>query len=209
MRISDWSSDVCSSDLFPPRHRGLFPPRPLPALPGREQAQPPTARSAAGRPATGRAARISAFLVLTARLAPGQDRARRAASAASRRVACPLDKPAPRLLWQGPGYVPCVRPRPGPPLELGSHAPEEGPRHRHPPPAGRHRDPHDGTLRLPPQPGGPADEPGSAHRGGERSEEHTSELQSLMRSSYAVFCLKKKNQHQIYNIAQQIHTNTV
>src|SRR3546814_7695386 len=29
--------------------------------------------------------------------------------------------------------------------------------------------------------------------GGERSEEHTSELQSLMRISYAVFCLKKKN----------------
>src|SRR3546814_9182398 len=28
--------------------------------------------------------------------------------------------------------------------------------------------------------------------GGERSEEHTSELQSLMRISYAVFCLKKK-----------------
>src|SRR3546814_1308208 len=27
-----------------------------------------------------------------------------------------------------------------------------------------------------------------------RSEEHTSELQSLMRISYAVFCLKKKNQ---------------
>src|SRR3546814_8066449 len=29
--------------------------------------------------------------------------------------------------------------------------------------------------------------------GAERSEEHTSELQSLMRISYAVFCLKKKN----------------
>src|SRR3546814_2282630 len=29
--------------------------------------------------------------------------------------------------------------------------------------------------------------------GGSRSEEHTSELQSLMRISYAVFCLKKKN----------------
>src|SRR3546814_2721680 len=28
-----------------------------------------------------------------------------------------------------------------------------------------------------------------------RSEEHTSELQSLMRISYAVFCLKKKNEH--------------
>src|SRR3546814_2474541 len=30
---------------------------------------------------------------------------------------------------------------------------------------------------------------------GTRSEEHTSELQSLMRISYAGFCLKKKNQH--------------
>src|SRR3546814_1492715 len=29
-----------------------------------------------------------------------------------------------------------------------------------------------------------------------RSEEHTSELQSLMRRSYAVFCLKKKHKHQ-------------
>src|SRR3546814_5002560 len=31
------------------------------------------------------------------------------------------------------------------------------------------------------------------HRHEQRSEEHTSELQSLMRISYAVFCLKKKN----------------
>src|SRR3546814_5304951 len=31
----------------------------------------------------------------------------------------------------------------------------------------------------------------------ERSEEHTSELQSLMRISYAVFCLKKKNKYKI------------
>src|SRR3546814_10480274 len=31
----------------------------------------------------------------------------------------------------------------------------------------------------------------------DRSEEHTSELQSLMRNSYAVFCLHKKNQHEI------------
>src|SRR3546814_3584223 len=34
---------------------------------------------------------------------------------------------------------------------------------------------------------------GQARRRGQRSEEHTSELQSLMRISYAVFCLKKKN----------------
>src|SRR3546814_3399208 len=32
-----------------------------------------------------------------------------------------------------------------------------------------------------------------------RSEEHTSELQSLMRISYAVFCLKKKNHKQTRN----------
>src|SRR3546814_9108243 len=33
------------------------------------------------------------------------------------------------------------------------------------------------------------------HAHGNRSEEHTSELQSLMRISYAVFCLKKKKKH--------------
>src|SRR3546814_2366082 len=34
--------------------------------------------------------------------------------------------------------------------------------------------------------------PDRAHRRDRRSEEHTSELQSLMRISYAVFCLQKK-----------------
>src|SRR3546814_6363262 len=34
-----------------------------------------------------------------------------------------------------------------------------------------------------------------------RSEEHTSELQSLMRSSYAVFCLKKKKHQQLKKTA--------
>src|SRR3546814_6594433 len=37
---------------------------------------------------------------------------------------------------------------------------------------------------------GPGQEEGPLAR---RSEEHTSELQSLMRNSYAVFCLKKKH----------------
>src|SRR3546814_5375899 len=48
------------------------------------------------------------------------------------------------------------------------------------------------TVRLPP-PGAlhGADAQGARARHG-RSEEHTSELQSLMRISYAVFCLKKK-----------------
>src|SRR3546814_3931986 len=34
----------------------------------------------------------------------------------------------------------------------------------------------------------------------QRSEEHTSELQSLMRISYAVFCLKKKTTHTHSNV---------
>src|SRR3546814_7089353 len=36
-----------------------------------------------------------------------------------------------------------------------------------------------------------------------RSEEHTSELQSLMRISYAVFCLKKKKRHEEHNTKLQ------
>src|SRR3546814_8965058 len=55
-----------------------------------------------------------------------------------------------------------------------------------------------------------------------RSEEHTSELQSLMRISYAVFCLKKKTKsiinhekrstdktNQIYNKATQTYHHTI
>src|SRR3546814_8546707 len=45
-----------------------------------------------------------------------------------------------------------------------------------------------------------------------RSEEHTSELQSLMRISYAVFCLKKKNNthYRLYNtneLLRQLDSN--
>src|SRR3546814_6642625 len=54
---------------------------------------------------------------------------------------------------------------------------------------------------------GHAQPPGGRRHDLARSEEHTSELQSLMRISYAVFCLKKKNkkntkQHRVqsYNI---------
>src|SRR3546814_9791920 len=41
-----------------------------------------------------------------------------------------------------------------------------------------------------------------------RSEEHTSELQSLMRISYAVFCLKKKNQKNKLKTHQHNNTTT-
>src|SRR3546814_6819609 len=45
-----------------------------------------------------------------------------------------------------------------------------------------------------------------------RSEEHTSELQSLMRISYAVFCLKKKKNKQFiyyHKIADPQHINSI
>src|SRR3546814_1659332 len=47
-----------------------------------------------------------------------------------------------------------------------------------------------------------------ANEGVRRSEEHTSELQSLMRTSYAVFCLKKKKHiyPQHYRTSQSLNT---
>src|SRR3546814_8856344 len=44
------------------------------------------------------------------------------------------------------------------------------------------------------------------HSWSKRSEEHTSELQSLMRISYAVFCLKKKNKKDKCDRKQQRKT---
>src|SRR3546814_8616966 len=55
---------------------------------------------------------------------------------------------------------------------------------------------------LPPAEG---DLNGQEHQ--QRSEEHTSELQSLMRISYAVFCLQKKNQtNKPYYYNNEYHT---
>src|SRR3546814_10048777 len=68
-------------------------------------------------------------------------------------------------------------------------APRPAPAARGAAPA-RHRDP---LPRLPP-----------GRRTADRSEEHTSELQSLMRISYAVFCLKKKNNH--HHLSKNSHT---
>src|SRR3546814_7795100 len=61
------------------------------------------------------------------------------------------------------------------------------PCHRHPPEGRRHRAYPVGHPRLPRCLG--------------RSEEHTSELQSLMRISYAVFCLNKHNSQKNINAA--------
>src|SRR3546814_3406335 len=59
------------------------------------------------------------------------------------------------------------------------------------------------TWPARPGSGLPGAVPGMAGGGGDtaaggRSEEHTSELQSLMRNSYAVFCLKKKKKNYIH-----------
>src|SRR3546814_7320418 len=53
---------------------------------------------------------------------------------------------------------------------------------------------HDGDVQN--REDQPAGRVSTDDRAGPRSEEHTSELQSLMRISYAVFCLKKKKNSQ-------------
>src|SRR3546814_8703299 len=130
MRISDWSSDVCSSDLY---------------------ARSPPARF---------------------RAAGGCD-----------------GPPAP---GRSPVPVPHSASRPT------GHASARPPRSSSGPVRGSSR---------PALPGRSAASSSADGRGGcdgrprDRSEEHTSELQSLMRISYAVFCLKKKlNQNQYRNI---------
>src|SRR3546814_3685701 len=77
------------------------------------------------------------------------------------------------------------------------------------PPTGARTRPPDGGTRDRSAPAG------LRHRDA-RSEEHTSELQSLMRISYAVFCLKKKktkrqNEYNIKrnNTEQTNHINTI
>src|SRR3546814_1191478 len=45
--------------------------------------------------------------------------------------------------------------------------------------------------------------------GPDRSEEHTSELQSLMRISYAVFCLKKKKNNTVNTNSSEIQTRKI
>src|SRR3546814_7249931 len=116
MRISDWSSDVCSSDLLPLRRHILVDQDGAHAL-GEIMATDDPDRHAV--------------------------------------IVCQdaLDRPAPAL---------------------------DNPPPRRPQAGGR------GTTQCGPGLGDPI-------RVG-RSEEHTSELQSLMRISYAVFCLKKKTQ---------------
>src|SRR3546814_2323059 len=144
MRISDWSSDVCSSDRAPPR-AGWRDARAAP-VGGRTWSWRPSYRRLAGegqpplrRQSKGRAG-----------WSKGAVRQKRDDSGGGRRLG---HRPAPVA---APIHRPCHRQR--------------GER---------------GKRKAPPD-----------RVAAERSEEHTSELQSLMRISYAVFCLKKKKTKQ-------------
>src|SRR3546814_7823836 len=133
MRISDWSSDVCSSDLPPPATTGAATRRAdHDAAPDRGSCR----RSRTPPPKDRRTCRARS-VPTASRPAPGADRPQTATRPRG---------PAPASSRPGRGTRDC---------HTGNH-------------------------------------PRRACRG-HRSEEHTSELQSLMRTSYAVFCLKKKN----------------
>src|SRR3546814_2060049 len=139
MRISDWSSDVCSSDLRP---KGAPRPSLPPCSPGRStnmrrMAELPSSGSSRHR--LGLSCKEAIItLASTGRLCSPSGQNMRSPS--MRWAACWLDA----AIQHGPGRS----------MSYGS---------------------------------------------GWRSEEHTYELQSLMRSSYAVFCLKKKHTKQEYD----------
>src|SRR3546814_2774179 len=136
MRISDWSSDVCSSDL--------------PSRPRRHDQLTPGS---------------------TARTAVGSEGGAAVTSDSCKSWHSPIDGERHCLAWVQPDGA-----------RTADH------RHR----AARVGEEHavaraGGEDRLAAHPPRPPLL--------ERSEEHTSELQSLMRISYAVFCLQKKNRH--------------
>src|SRR3546814_5829027 len=171
MRISDWSSDVCSSDLLPRPgsqevvrdHRGdADRPRPLPhhlqhqtSTPGRRHEGTHPAKGLHRRPA-------------------GNGECKDETDAQSRLTQA---RPDAARLSGDYRLRPVISKRPC----LCLLAPFDRMR-----PPGRYRLSHLG----------------------DRSEEHTSELQSLMRISYAVFCLKKKKTRQHIMTATLYTTQT-
>src|SRR3546814_8104239 len=203
MRISDWSSDVCSSDLLRHSEVRILPGLPNPAgssaISGQHRpSRKPQARLEracafqAGRSVPAAASRSPEAVHGRHLLRPLHARRRAAADDARARL-CGARAGCPgRAVRRGGG-----RPR-YPEAQLGRAATRRVPARRRQlsPPAprllrGRRRAPRtraasralavEGLQRA------------ARWAAALRSEEHTSELQSLMRISYAVFCLKKKN----------------
>src|SRR3546814_5450449 len=151
MRISDWSSDVCSSDLYSalPAYRRDSP---EPSWPKPMWANPDIQRRCARR---------------FGGLAPKQGTHCPAAGSTN----CDPPDVWPQFGVSGGLWRTGPQAKQDAPLRLGGISA----------PASISR--QGARRRLP-----------SLQYAGRRSEEHTSELQSLMRISYAVFCLKKKKQ---------------
>src|SRR3546814_3799230 len=155
MRISDWSSDVCSSDLAKlarqPRSTG----------------SPPARRS---------------WSTVSHLSAPAVEKRTGRACCSARRTLTAKRSTAQRLSKLGVSLSRQNR------ISGGSRETEENelivmPQLR--PEASR------AVTTVTPV----AKQPRARRKGRESSEEHTSELQSLMRSEYAVFCLQKNMQH--------------
>src|SRR3546814_7774436 len=143
MRISDWSSDVCSSDLGARARSGF----------GSEDHPPPSKYSAVS------SLHLGEWLNSLARTRPS--------------APCCENAATPRVAARRKRSTECTALRIRAPLTVPRRSGKGSNR------AGEPRDKKRG-----PRP-----------RGRHRSEEHTSELQSLMRTSYAVFCLQKKTTH--------------
>src|SRR3546814_4009570 len=167
MRISDWSSDVCSSDLSP----------------------------GPAAPACADAVVAACWSLRDGSVLP-DPHPRLATSTSEAKPASPAA--AFHCFMMSPCTAPCrpgrdhTRGPPGPPRFLEqAHAPVPRlGRRRMAWPRYARRGENRGTPYAPLH--GPACGHLSAVHCRPRSEEHTSELQSLMRISYAVFCLKKK-----------------
>src|SRR3546814_5214726 len=174
MRISDWSSDVGSSDLWSARWKSPCTATPAPAEWSNRTTR--NSRPSATRATSSRCSGFTGWVKCS-----GGDRA-------------PIGKPrgrgthgCRRLGWLHQpsvlkelrrGWVDGANPAYGRDACTDARVRST--------PAGE-------TIRVPPRIRGRHD-PLPAFRPDDRSEEHTSELQSLMRISYAVFCLKKKNE---------------
>src|SRR3546814_1337921 len=180
-RISDWSSDVCSSDLGP-ASLCVRPARVAP--PGRAVVLGHSCRFRAG---AGKALhRQPRSCVSTIR--PWRDLTERCRSRGSFPRGCDDDRLPARCAESRPGstgqYPAARRPAGGAGRQAARALPSWDSSLFSIPPAPRSL-PRGWKRTLSPD----------GQQSMSRSEEHTSELQSLMRISYAVFCLKKKTEN--------------
>src|SRR3546814_1509519 len=167
VRISDWSSDVCSSDL---------------AEPGLQVGGVEREVDLLHRPGVADGVAVHLVELRVAHRAKGEFEARveQELAVVGGHMLVPVClSPSPAQRERGWGEGAAFRKTPSSAL-------------RAPSPASGRRAVHGRQERVTGRPRSSPDSPASMRS--PRSEEHTSELQSLMRISYAVFCLKTKKQ---------------